>query len=81
MGLFPIGQLLREHRQRLPTLGRDICEMNTNRGKSRQVGTPVDCWLSICAAGINSVIPLACRLRTRNDIPGYRRLFRLALQT
>jgi len=27
------------------------------------------------------VIPLACRLRTRNDIPGHRRLFRLALQT
>jgi len=27
------------------------------------------------------VIPLACRLRTRNDIPGHRRPFRLALQT
>jgi len=27
------------------------------------------------------VIPLACRLHTRNDIPGHRRLFRLALQT
>jgi len=27
------------------------------------------------------VILLSCRLRTRNDIPGHRRLFRLALQT
>jgi len=27
------------------------------------------------------VIPLACRLRTRNDIPGHSRLFCLALQT
>jgi len=26
-------------------------------------------------------IPVACRLRTRNDIPGYRRVFRLVLQT
>jgi len=27
------GQLLRERRQRLPTSGRDICEMITNLGK------------------------------------------------
>jgi len=72
---------LPENRQRLPTSGRDICEMNINRGKSWHVGTRTECWLSFCTVGINSVIPLACRLRTRNDIPGHHRLFRLALQT
>jgi len=43
-----------ENRQRLSTTGCDICETNTNRGKSWQVGTSVECWLSICTIGINS---------------------------
>ena len=51
---FQKGQLLHEHRQWLPTSGRNICEMNTNRGKSRQVGMPTECWLSIYTVGINS---------------------------
>jgi len=53
---FPVSQIspnLREHRQRLPTSGRDFSEKNTNRGKSRQVRTPAECWLSICTVGIN----------------------------
>jgi len=48
-----------------PNLGRDICEMITNRGNSRPIGAPTECWLSICTHGINSVIPLACTARTR----------------
>ena len=51
---FKKGQLLREHRQQLPTSGRDICEMITNLGKSRLVVAPTECWLSICTVGINS---------------------------
>jgi len=43
---FEKGQLLREHRQRVLTSGRDICEI-TNRGKSRLVGAPTECWLSM----------------------------------
>jgi len=54
-GLFPPkSQLLREYRQWLPTSGRDICEMITNLGKSRLVGAPTECWLSISTVGINS---------------------------
>jgi len=69
-------------RQRLPTSGRDFFETITNRGESRQVGQPTECWFSICTVEINSKsFPLACRLRRRNDIPGHRRLFRPALQT
>ena len=51
---FQKGQRLPKNRHRLPTSGRDICETNTNRGKSRLVGTPTECWLSICNVGINS---------------------------
>jgi len=51
---FQKGQLLRERRQRLSTSGRDFAEMNTNLGKSRLVGTPTECWLSIRTVGINS---------------------------
>jgi len=60
---FQKGQLLRELCQRLPTLGRDICEMITNLGKSRLVDATMECWFSICTVGINSVIPLDCRAR------------------
>ena len=38
----------------LRTSGRDVYEMITNRGKSRRVGEPTECWLSICTVGINS---------------------------
>jgi len=51
---FQKSQKVREHSQQVPTSGPDICEMNTNRRKSRQVGTPTECWLSICTVGINS---------------------------
>jgi len=63
---FQKGQFLSERHQRLRTWGRDICEMITNLGKSQLVGMPTECWLSICSVGINSVIPLACRVRTRS---------------
>jgi len=82
-GLFQKGQLLREHRQRLPTSGRDICEMIANLGKSRLVVRAYG-MLAFHLSRWNQlkVILLACRLRTRNDIPGHRWwLFRLALQT
>ena len=81
---FQKGQLLRENRQRFPTSGRDICEMNTNSRKSWQVDSPTECsMLAFHLYRWNQlkVISLACRLRTRNDIPGYCCLFRLALQT
>jgi len=45
---FQKGQLLREHHQRLPTSGRDICEMNSNRGKSQQVVMPMYRMLAPC---------------------------------
>jgi len=48
------GQLLRENRQQLPTSGHDICKMIINRGKSRLIGAPTECWLSICTVVINS---------------------------
>jgi len=63
---FQKRQLLRERRQQLPNSGRDFSEMNTNLGKSRLVGVPMECWLSICTVGINSVIPLAFRAHTRS---------------
>ena len=40
--------------------------MNTNLGKSWQVGRPTECWLSIRTVGNNSVILPACRMRTRS---------------
>jgi len=50
---FQKAQRLPENCQRLPTSGCNICEMNTNCGKSRPVGMPTECWLSICTVGIN----------------------------
>jgi len=38
----------------------------------------MECRLSIRTVGINSVIRLTSRLRTRKDFPGHRRLFCLA---
>jgi len=43
-----------DHRQRFPTSGRDFSEMITNLGTWWQVGTPMECWLSIRTVGINS---------------------------
>ena len=60
---FPKSQVLLEHRQRLPTSGHDFSEMNTNREKWWQIGTPTECWLSICTTGINSKLfpwPVEC---------------------
>ena len=44
----------RDHRQRFPTSSRDFSETITNLGKSRQVGAPMESWLSIDTVGINS---------------------------
>jgi len=63
----------RDHRQQFPTWSHDFSEMITNLGKSWQVGTPMECWLSIRTVGIHSVIPLDSRVRTRKDFPGHRR--------
>jgi len=43
-GLF--SKKNRDHRQQFPTSSRDFSEMITNLGKSWQVGTPMECWLS-----------------------------------
>jgi len=53
---FPKRQLLRESEvfTRLPISDSDFSEMITNRGKSRQIGMPTECWLSIYTVGINS---------------------------
>ena len=40
--------------RRFPTSAIDFSETITNLGKSWQVGTPVECWLSIDTVGMNS---------------------------
>ena len=51
---FPKPPFLLDQSQQFPTSGRDFSEMITNLGRSWQVGTPVECWLSIDTVGINS---------------------------
>jgi len=68
----------RDHRQRFPTSSRDFSETITNLGKSRQVGAPMESWLSIRTVEINSKSfpwpagsaqgrTFQCRVRTQND--------------
>jgi len=47
-------QFLLDQSQRFPTSACDFSETITNLGKSLQVGTPVECWLSTDTVGMNS---------------------------
>jgi len=53
-GLFPKRSCFAWTSSTTSDFSCDICEMITNLGKSRLVGAPMECWLSICTVGINS---------------------------
>ena len=54
-GLFsPKTSILAWSKSKFPTSGIDFSETITNLGKSWQVGTPAECWLSIDTVGMNS---------------------------